>query len=144
MFKYKIILSYLLISVYVLSALHGAVDHCQDIGHNHVAHNHGHEGHDHGEDDISFIHSVTHELIHSVSHLIEHSSHKHDCCDETLMTNVNNVKNSLSFNAIIGIIENSISQDYPIINKCQTLYFPDHYKEIYLSCASQRGPPSIV
>lgn len=141
---YKNILSYLLLSLYVISGAHGAVSHCHDADHRHLDHSHGHEGHNHGNEDISFLHSITHEIIHSVAHLIEHTSHDHDCCDVAIIIKVDTNKNVNS--SLDCFVNNTKNQSKPHLKqkRCQFQYSTFYYKEILLSYSSLRGPPSIV
>lgn len=123
----------------MLSGAHGAVSHCHDNNHEHLEHGHDHEG-----DDISFLHSVTHEIIHSVAHLIEHSAYDHDCCDIALLIEVDNVKTASTPYVGLTIIWKPKSKNLSSKKKCQPHYIAEHYKEIFYSLTSLRGPPSIV
>ena len=141
---YRKILSHLLLTLYVISGAHGAVTHCHDSSHEHVEHSHGHEDHDHDGEEISFLHSVTHEITHSFAHFIEHAGNDHECCDIALLVEVDTVKTASSPNAILAIIWKPTSKFLLKQNTCKTYYLTEHYKEIFLSLSSLRGPPTIV
>lgn len=145
---YRKILSYLLLTLYVISGAHGAVTHCHDSSHEHVEHSHSHEHHDYDHDHdgarISFLHSLTHEILHVVAHFIEHSLNDHECCNIALLVEVDTVKTASATNGISAIIWKSTSK-FPLKqNTCKTYYLTDHYKEIFLCLSSLRGPPSIL
>lgn len=140
----KNIQSYLLLILYVLSGTHGAAVHCHDSDHSHLEHSHNHEGHHHEGEEISFLHSVTHDFIHSIAHFIEHSANDHDCCDKALMVGFDTVKISNSFNSAIATTCKQKSKFHLKQNRCKTGYIADPYIQIFLSYSSLRGPPSIV
>ena len=140
---YRKILSYILLTLYVISGAHGAVTHCHDNSHVHVEHSHSHEGHD-NEEEISFLHSVTHEIIHSFAHFIEHTANDHECCDIELMVKVDTVKTGSTPNAALVTIRNPKSKFLSNQNRYKSYYIADYYQEIFLSLSSMRGPPSVV
>ena len=134
--------SYILLILYVLSGTHGALNHCNDSSHKHIEHSHNH---DHHEEEISFLHSVTHSIIHSVAHLIEHSANDHDCCNiAALMVEVDTVNTANTTNTEVASILKPRIKFLFKQNGCKEQYIADHYKQIFLSLSSLRGPPSIV
>lgn len=110
-----------------------------------MEHSHNHEDHDHNGEEISFLHSITHSIIHSVAHLIEHSANEHDCCNiAVLMVEVDTVKTAITTNTVVASIWKPRLKLLFKQNGCKEQFIADHYKQIFLSLSSLRGPPSIV
>ena len=139
--NFKKILSFILLSIYVLSSTHGAVTHCHDSNHDHTEHSHDHHSHDHDDHEGSPQISVSHGILHSVVHFIEHLAHSHDSCLDILVVDNDN---SNSYNSTVAVLWNE-PLDLPESTLKSYPYSAfTRYTHIYLIHSSLRGPPSIV
>lgn len=134
--NFKKILSFILLSIYVLSSTHGAVTHCHDSNHDHTEHSHDHDDHE-GSPQIS----VSHGILHSVVHFIEHLAHSYDSCLDILVVDTDNSNNHNSDVAILWIERLKLTE-FAIISYASVT--TTRYTHIYLIHSSLRGPPSIV
>lgn len=135
---FKKLLSFFLLSIYVLTSAHGAKLHCQDNNHKHAEHSHDH--HHHHDHDGSHLISVSHVLFHSVVHFIEHLAHSHDSCLKVLVVDNDNSNN---YNFDIAVLWTNRIKFSEFNLKCYSYSIINGYSNVYLINSSLRGPPLL-
>ena len=140
MFKYKRILSTILIIVYVLSGTHGTVFQCQSGDHKHAEHH----SHDDACKSDSQIITISHIIYHSVVHYIGHLSHDHESCLESPhVVKQTEKKVANNYSALTAIVSFNF-KELTFSVKAQLYQETCHFTDSYLKYISLRGPPTVV